>query len=296
MKNFVRSTMTCKQLTAKLAVVSLFAALFVAAPFQAAMAQTVPYLGAAEDFNILAGTAVTCTNSTILGDVGVYPGTAVTQTDCTITGTVHAGDTVAENAQLDFDTAYTNVGYALCDSTLTGTLDGLTLTPGVYCFDAAATLTGVLTLDGQGDPNAVWIFKIGTLGTGALTATNFSVVMANDATPCNVYWWVAEAATLTTSSFQGTVLAGAAITVTGGVFNGDALAKAAVTLTGATMTDCVQQGKPDKPAKSKCNQGVGNGPEGCDPGNSNQGNAMRSNDELGGTPGDPGRKGGNSSK
>jgi hypothetical protein len=296
MKDFVKSTMTCKQLTAKLAVVGLFAALFVVAPFQAAMAQTVPYLGAAENFNILAGTAVTCTNSTVLGDVGVYPGTAVTQTDCTITGTIYAGDTVAANAQLDFDNAYANVGYAVCDSTLTGTLDGLTLTPGVYCFDAAATLTGVLTLDGQGDPNAVWIFKIGTLGTGALTATNFSVVMANDAAPCNVYWWVAEAATLTTSSFQGTVLAGAAITVTGGVFNGDALAKAAVTLTGATMTDCVQQGKPDKPAKSKCNQGVGNGPEGCDPGNSNQGNAMRSNDELGGTPGDPGRKGGNSSK
>jgi len=294
-ENFKESSMTRKQLTAKLTVVSLLAALFVAALLQPAMAKAVPYMGAAENFNVLAGTAVTCTNSTILGDVGVYPGTDVTQTDCTIIGTVHAGDSVAANAQLDFDNAYANTSYALCDSTLTGTLDGMTLTPGVYCFDAAATLTGVLTLDGQGDPNADWLFKIGTLGTGALTATNFSVVLENEATPCSVYWWVAEDATLTTSSFQGTVLAGDAITVTGGTFNGDALAKAAVTLTGATMTDCAQQpGK--KPAKSKCNQGVGNGPEGCDPGNSNQGNPANSNDELGGTPGNPGRMNGNSSK
>ncbi len=42
-----------------------------------------------------------------------------------------------------------------------------------------------------------------------------------------------------------------------------------------------------------CNQGVGNGPEACDPGNSNQGDPSRSNDEVGGTPGNPGRKGGN---
>ena len=46
-------------------------------------------------------------------------------------------------------------------------------------------------------------------------------------------------------------------------------------------------------AQQHCNQGVGNGPEGCDPGNSNQGNPANSNDELGGTPGDPGRQGGN---
>ena len=68
----------------------------------------------------------------------------------------------------------------------TGTLDTaytdatLTLTPGVYCNDAAVTFTGTtLTLDAQGDPNAVWIFKIGTRGTGALTGTGFSVVMVN---------------------------------------------------------------------------------------------------------------------
>ena len=87
-------------------------------------------------------------------------------------------------------------------------------------------------------------------------------------------------------------LAGAAITVTGGTFNGDALSKAAVTLTNATVTGCETSGTGHH-SKQKCNQGVGNGPEACDPGNSNQGNPLRSNDELGGVPGNPGRKGGN---
>jgi hypothetical protein len=130
-----------------------------------------------------------------------------------------------------------------------------------------------------------------------LTGTNFSVVAQGGAPlACNnVYWQVAEAVTMTDSQFVGTVLAGAAVTLTRGTFNGDALAKAAVTLTGVTVIGCENSGPANPPHKPKqhCNQGVGNGPEACDPGNSNQGNPFRSNDELGGTPGDPGRKGGN---
>ena len=98
---------------------------------------------------------------------------------------------------------------------------------------------------------------------------------------------------MTDSNFQGTILAGAAITVTGGTFSGDALAQAAVTLTGATITGCESEEACHPPVRSRCNQGVGNGPENCDPGNSNQGDPGRSNDELGGKPGKPGRKGGN---
>ena len=139
---------------------------------------------------------------------------------------------------------------------------------------------------------SVWI----TSGTGALTGTHFSVVMAPGASACNVTWWVAEAATMTTSSFQGTILAGAAITATGvaptSPFEGRALAKAGVTLTNVAFLGCTG-GSIGGTAKPKCNQGVGNGPEGCDPGNSNQGNPFRSNDERGGVPGNPGRKGGN---
>jgi hypothetical protein len=118
--------------------------------------------------------------------------------------------------------------------------------------------------------------------------------MANGGSACNVYWWVPQAATMTTSNFLGTILAGASITITGGTFDGRALAKTTVTLTGTTLTGCVAtSGHGQGNDKVHCNQGVGNGPEGCDPGNSNQGDPSRSNDELGGTPGDPGRQGGN---
>jgi len=252
----------------------------------APMAASAPELGSAASFAILAGTAVTCTNSTIIGDVGVYPGTAVTQTLCPVTGTIHAGDPVAAAAYADFLSAYQALALVPCDVVLTGTLANVTLAPGVYCFDAAATLTGQLTLDGPA--NGVWIFKVGTSGTGALTGTNFSVVMAGGGQPCNVTWWVAEAATLTDSNFVGSILAGAAITITGGTFTGDAFAKAAVTLTGANLIGC----EGGQVYGQHCNQGVGNGTENCDPGNSNQGDPSHSNDEVGGTPGNPGRKGG----
>lgn len=250
-------------------------------------------LGTASNFAVLSaapadGGAVTCTDSTITGDVGSsgFPASVV-QTGCTITGAIIAP--VSAEVLTDFNGAYDALAAVSCDQILTGTLAGVTLAPGVYCFDAAATLTGTLTLSGPS--NGIWIFKIGTSGTGALTGTSFSVVMANGALACNVYWWVAEAATMTTSDFKGTLLAGAAITVTGGTFAGRALAKAAVTLTGVSATGC--GGGAFNPPPQRCNQGVGNGPEGCDPGNSNQGNPFRSNDELGGVPGNPGRQGGN---
>lgn len=282
-------TITRYSRTARLFAATLFALLLSVAPFHAAFAQTEPALGSAGSFAVLAGTAVTCTNSTVTGDVGVWPGTAITQTNCTINGTVHPGDLVAKQAYIDFLSAYNALALQPCDTTLAGDLTGLVLSPGVYCVDAASTTTGgVLTLSGPS--NGIWIFKIGTSGTGALTGTNFSVVMEGGGTPCNVYWWVAEAATLTDSNFLGTILAGKAITITRGTFNGDALAQAAVTMTDTTVNGCVQT---NHPVKSRCNQGVGNGPENCDPGNSNQGDLSRSNDELGGIPGSPGRKGGN---
>jgi len=256
----------------------------------------------ADSFAVLSATpgglgAVTCTDSTITGDVGSSgQPPSVVQTSCSITGAIFAP--VSTEVLNDFDRAYDALAAYTCQQTLTGTLAGVTLPPGVYCFNAAATLTGQLTL--AGPSGGVWIFKIGagtTPPTGALTGTNFSVVMAGDGQACNVAWWVAEAATMTTSDFKGTILAGAAITITGGTFVGRALAKAAVTLKGVAATGCgggtVNPPPPVNPPRLHCNQGVGNGPEGCDPGNSNQGNPSRSNDELGGVPGNPGRKGGN---
>ena len=230
-------TITHYKHAARLAFIVLLAALLSAVPFHTAFAQTAPVLGSAANFAVLAGPAVTCTDSTITGDVGSgLTGSAITQTNCTINGTVHQDDATAIAAYNDFLSAYNALQATSCHQVLTGTLAGVTLTPGVYCFNAAATLTGQLTLDGPA--NGVWIFKIGTGGTGALTGTNFSVVMSGGGQSCNVYWWVAEAATMTTSNFQGTVLAGAATTFTGGSLIGRDLAKAAATLTGVTVSAC----------------------------------------------------------
>lgn len=256
-------------------------------------------LGSA-DFAVLSaapldGGAVTCTDSIIFGDVGSTGEPAsVVQTNCYIDGAIVAP--VSEQVVTDFNDAYLALANQSCDEFLT-TLAGQTLDPGTYCFDAASTTTGgVLTL--KGGSNDSWLFKIGTLGTGALTGTDFDVVMSNNAEACNVTWWVAEAATITRGDFKGNILAGAAITITGEAptspFEGRALAGAAVTLTNSNFLGCegsVGGSDPVKPGK--CNQGVGNGPEECDPGNSNQGDPSRSNDELGGTPGNPGKKGGN---
>ena len=255
---------------------------------------------AAGDFVVLANQAVTCTDGKITGDVGTFqapPTGSVTKTRCPITGSVHVGDGAAISAYNAFLTEYEALAPKPgdCDvaHTLTGTLAGVTLAPGVYCFSAAAAPTGTLTLDGG--PNDTWLFKIGTSGTGYLEGTNFTVVM-DGGDPCNVTWWVDEYATMTTSNFIGTILAGAYITTTGGTFNGNAWAGASgvgdVTITGTAVTGCEGRRRNGND-KDKCNQGVGNGPEICDPGNSNQGDPNRSNDELDGTPGNPGRKGGN---
>ena len=196
---------------------------------------------AASDFVVLANAAVTCTDGGITGNVGTFlatPTGSVTQTSCPITGSVHVGDGVAQQAFNDFLTQYAALAPKPGDvcTTLTGTLAGVILSPGAYCFDAAATLTGVLTLNGPS--NGIWNFKIGTSGTGALTGTSFSVVMAGGGQSSNVTWWVADAATLTDSDLKGSILAGAAITLTRGTFNGNARSKADVTITGTAVTAC----------------------------------------------------------
>jgi len=226
------------------------AALMSGASSATSLVAAAPSVGVAGSFAVLAGTAVTCTNGTVTGNVGVSPGTAITQTSCPVTGTINAGNATAVQANRDFFIAYDKFRALACDRTLT-TFDSQTLSPGVYCVDAAATFTdAVLTLSGPA--NGLWIFKVGTLGTGALTGTRFSVVTPSGTPPCNnVYWWVAQAATMTDSKFVGTILAGAAISLTRGTFNGDAFAKAAVTITGtAAVTSCAI-GNASPPASCK---------------------------------------------
>ncbi len=124
-----------------------------------------------------------------------------------------------------------------CGTVLTGTLGGVVLAPGVYCFEAGATLTGLLQLDGAtaGD----WIFKIGTLGTGALTGTDFNMQLLNGANPCKVTWRVADGITLTDSNTVGTFLAGKDITLTRGSLIGRVWSQtSSVTITETVLTGC----------------------------------------------------------
>ena len=196
---------------------------------------------AASTFAVLANATITCTNGTIAGNVGTFqapPTGSVNLSSCPITGTVHVGDALSQQAFNNFLGEYTRLAPAPGDDcrTLTGTLDGRTLKPGVYCFASGATLTGVLTLNGPSHKK--WNFKVGTSGTGALTGTNFSVVMAGGGRTCNVTWWVADGATMTTSAFRGNILAGKAISLTGGTLKGNAWAKADATVTGTKLTPC----------------------------------------------------------
>jgi hypothetical protein len=196
---------------------------------------------ASSNFLVLAKTAVTCTGGTIAGDVGTFvaaPTGSVTQTGCPITGQLRVGDEAATPAFNNFLSTYASRAPKPEDvcTTLTGTLAAVTLPPGSYCFDAAATVTGVLTLNGPSD--GVWNFSIGTSGVGALTGTGFSVAMAGGGQACNVTWWVAQAVTMTDSHLVGKVLGGAGITLTRGTFGGNAWAKADATITGTAVTGC----------------------------------------------------------
>ncbi|MDQ6659639.1 MAG: ice-binding family protein [Chloroflexota bacterium] len=184
-------------------------------------AASAPPLGTAASFAVLGATTVTNTGPTVVhGDLGVSPGTSCTgfPAPCTggpgvVTGTIHAGDPVAAQAQTDAHTAYANAAGQTCTTNLTGqNLGGLTLTPGVYCFSSSAFLTGTLTLDGQGNPNSVFIFQIGST---LVTAVVSHVTLINGASACNVFWQVGSSATLGTgTSFAGNILALTSITAT----------------------------------------------------------------------------------
>jgi len=192
-------------------------------------------LGTASSFGVLAGSTVTNTGSSVItGNVGVWPGTATTgfPPGIVIGGTIHAGDAVAQKAQADLSAAYMQAAGLTPTTILTGQdLGGMTLTPGVYFFSSSAQLTGTLTLNTLGNPNAVFVFQIGSTLT---TASNSSVIFTNTLTDKNVYWQVGSSATLgTTTTFSGNILALTSITMNNGasIGCGSALAiNGAVTL------------------------------------------------------------------
>jgi hypothetical protein len=192
------------------------------------------YLGVANTFAVLAGSTVTNTGlSNINGDLGVYPGTAYVPgtPSATVNGTIHADDVVAHDAQACLTIAYNDAaGRSTAPITVAGDLGGQTLAPGLYKSTSTLAITGVLTLNANGDPNAVYIFQIGS----ALNVASYGrIVLIGGAKAANVFWQVGSSATLGTySAFKGTIMAYASITIaTGATLDGSALAQnAAVTL------------------------------------------------------------------
>lgn len=187
-----------------------------------------PPLGTAASFAVLGGARVANVGGSVIrGDLGVSPGSTVSgfPQGRIVDGAISAASPVATQAQRDVTVAAADLAAQTCNLRLTGQdLGGQTLTPGVYCFPSApARLSGELVLDAQGDPDAVFVFQVGTTLT---TAAGSTVRVINDgrqgdgngqagdararrrAGLCNVYWLVGDSVTLgARSAFVGTLVA-----------------------------------------------------------------------------------------
>ena len=201
-----------------------------------AMAATAPILGAASSFAVLGATTVTNLGASVLdGDLGCSPGASITgfPPGTVNIGYLHANDAIAMQAKTDASSAYNALLAQSCTSGPLGATDlaGQTLVPGVYCYTSTLQNSGLLTLDAQGNANAVWIFQIASTLT---TMTGASQAFVNGGYSSNVYWQVGSSATLgLSSSLTGSILAYTSITLNSGAsVSGRALA-----LTGAVTLD-----------------------------------------------------------
>jgi hypothetical protein len=186
-------------------------------------------LGTAASYAVLAGTpSVTNTGSSFVGgDLGIHPAASVTGfPPGNVSGSIHAGDAVALQAKNDLNAAYGDAASRTpATAVVGGTLGGQTLVGGIYTSNGVTLdLTGTLTLDGQNDPNSVWIFKA---TSDLITASSSVVSFINGAQPCNVFWQVTSSATLGSgSNFVGTIMALTSITLASAVtVNGRVLAR-----------------------------------------------------------------------
>jgi hypothetical protein len=190
---------------------------------------------------VLAASTVTNAGPTLItGDLGVSPGTAVTGfgpgNGVVTGGAIHAGDPTAAQAQLDLTVAYNNAAGRANPGAVPADIGGLVIPPGVWRAPVSLAITGNVTLDGQNNPNSVFIFQMASTLT---TSVNSTVTLINGANACNVFWQVGSSATINTASvFSGTVLAQASISLgTGATVNGRVLARTgAVSLLSNTVT------------------------------------------------------------
>jgi hypothetical protein len=194
-------------------------------------------LGTAASFSVLAGSTVTNTGpTTLFGDLGLSPGSSVTGAPHVL-GATHVDDAVSIGAKNSLTTAYNDAASRPTNGSAGTDLSGQTFTPGVRTASSSLLLSsGSVTLDAKGDPNAVFVFQIGST---LITGSNTSVSLINGAQACNVFWQVGSSATLGTgTTFVGTVMAAETITArTAATVHGRLLARtAAVNLDTNTIT------------------------------------------------------------
>lgn len=192
----------------------------------------------ATNFAILAGSTITNIGSSVVnGDMGLSPGSSITGFPPGIlNGTQHINNATVIQAQNDLVTAF-NAANQTPVSVVPAELGGTTRIAGVYeSMDGSFAITGALILDGQNDPNSVFIFKSASTLT---TAGASSIVLVNGAQACNIIWQVGSSATLGTNSvFKGTIISLTSATITTGAnVEGRVLARnGAVTLDSSTIT------------------------------------------------------------
>ena len=198
-----------------IATISVFSVGILVLPAGTAGAEaTAVGLGTAEPFAVLAGAGITNTGPTTLGgDIGTYPTPTITGVSgLTITGTNHGGDAVSQGAKPDVLTAYNTLAGQGPTQPTGDDLTGRTLVSGVYNSGSSIALSGTVTLDAQGDPDAVFVFQAGST---LITSSSSTVALINGTQACNVFWQVGSSATLGTNSvFRGNLLALTDITAT----------------------------------------------------------------------------------
>ena len=167
------------------------------------------------------------------------PGTAVTGFPPGLaSGQIHSADAAAAQAQIALTAGFVDAAGRSGGTTVAGDLVGKTFTAGVYKSTSSLGISGDVTLDAQGHPDAVFIFQIASTLT---TASGSHIILANGANACNVFWQVGSSATLGTNSvFKGIIMADQSITLTtGAALEGRALARiGAVTLDSNVITGC----------------------------------------------------------
>jgi hypothetical protein len=188
-------------------------------------------LRSAASYSVLATTGVANTGTTTLsGDLGVTTVDTISGFPPGIVGgTTHNADAAAAQAQADLVTAYADADARTPRSEIVGDLGGQTFRAGVFHSTAALAVTGTVTLDAQGDPNAVFIFQV---DAAMNTAAGAEVVLANGATADNVYWQVQGAVgTGALTKLRGTILTAGGVTLGASTeLTGRALSRGTVTL------------------------------------------------------------------